>query len=554
MSGWARPGMPLRTRPTFGRDIGVAAAVGGSLLATAVMLAPVLRPGYVLFLDHVTVPDPVAPEWSQLTAPAGLRAWPLDGVMWAWSQVLPTWVLQQAILLLAVLGAGLGTGLLLRRWGGVSAFAASVLAIVNPYVIERLLLGQPALLLAYASIPWIVIASRQSSRPRRVTWTTVASLPAALTPWGALVAGAVAVSAAVVRQRQWREVLTQAGASGALCLVWLLPALLAGPGDADPNGARAFALADETGLGQFGSALFGAGVWSSAAQATGGGGPMLPVTAVILLAVSAVGARVLARRNVAKAVALVGVLLVIPGITALLSGPMLSWWAESQSVPGFALFRDLHRLLAPSMLTLVILASIGLGALVAWVTRGRAVLVSILGLVLPVSLAAMLVPAGPGRMHDAYSPVWFSAEWEATLGGAGRQGAVLTLPWQPLRRAEWAPAVFLDPTAKALGSRVIGDTTLTVARDGTIIRVTDGAAGHQGGDGEGSTTVDTLRGTLTEGAADALPSQLLASSDVTHVIVWKSSPGYVPRLPDDWRQTFSGQHFEVWSAPGVTAR
>ena len=38
------------------------------------------------------------------------------------------------------------------------------------------------------------------------------------------------------------------------------------------------------------------------------------------------------------------------------------------------------------------------------------------------------------------------------------------------------------------------------------------------------------------------------------VIFWKDSPGLLPRLPDEWRRTFDGEHLEVWSDPGVTTR
>lgn len=544
--------MPLRTRTILGRDVGLTAAVLGSLSASAVILGPVLRPGYALFLDHVTVPNPIAPQWGQLTNSAGLRAWPLDGVVWLWSQVFPTWALQQVILVIAVAGAGLGSGLLLRRWGGVAAFAASVLASVNPYVIERLLLGQTALLLAYASIPWILIASRQSSRARRVILTTLASLPAAITPWGGVVAGSVAISSVLVRRRQRREVLFQAAASAALCLVWVVPAMLASPGGADPEGARAFALTDETGLGQFGSALLGAGVWSSAAQATQGGA-LFVGAAGLLLGLCVLGARVVARRNVAQAGVMLAVLLGVPAVAALLSGPVLPWWARSQTLPGVAMFRDLHRVLAPSVLALVVLGAIGLSVLVATLTAGRGLLAGALAVVLSFSLVAMLVPAGPGRVHDAYRPVWFPTEWDAALGLLDGPGRILSLPWQPLRQARWAPNVFLDPSAKSLGSRIIGDTTLTVARSGTVVRVSD--SGELGGvEGARPSDVDTLRQTLTEAGANALPSELLASSGVIHVVVWKASPGYVPRIPPDWRRTFSGEHFEVWSDPGVTTR
>ena len=101
---------------------------------------------------------------------------------------------------------------------------------------------------------------------RRVLLVTLASVPGALTPWGGVLVGAVAVAVTVVRRRHLGELVCQAAASGALCLVWLVPALVGGSGGADESGARAFGLAGESGIGMFVSALLGAGVWSSAAQ------------------------------------------------------------------------------------------------------------------------------------------------------------------------------------------------------------------------------------------------------------------------------------------------
>jgi len=550
--------MPLRTSGIAQRDVAVLAAVAGSGAATGVLLAPAVRPGYVLYLDHVAVPDPARPTWQALTAPAGLRSWPLDAVVWAWSQALPGWLLQQCILVAAVLGAGLGAGVLLRRWGATASFAASVLAIANPYVVERLLLGQGTLLLGYASIPWIVVASRQRGRIRRLLLVTLASVPGALTPWGGVLVGAVAVAVTVVRRRRPGELVGQAAASSALCLVWLVPAVASGSGGADENGARAFALAGEPGVGMLVSALLGAGVWSSTAQVIRPGAPLI-IAAVLFLMAIGVGARSVLRRSALQTGTLLGSFVLVPLVASLLSGPLLHWWSRGQSVPGVALFRDLHRSLAVSTFATVVLAAIGLAAIITTVSERRAAMMAPLALVLPISLSVMLVPDGPGRLHDAYRPIWFTNDWEPAMAAVGDDhGLVLSFPWQPLRRAEWVPGVFLDPTPKSLGARALVDTTLTVTRDGVTIGVADRSpqgphAGTQAG-GEGEREIDTLRRILTAGPGDPLPSGLLTSNGVAHVILWKDSPGLLPRLPDEWRRAFDGEHLEVWSDPGVTTR
>ena len=84
--------------------------LGLALIVAAALLGTSLRPGYALFLDHITVPSPAAPDWQYLLSAVGLRAWPLDGVVWAWSLAQPTWVLQHVILLGSLLGAGGGAG------------------------------------------------------------------------------------------------------------------------------------------------------------------------------------------------------------------------------------------------------------------------------------------------------------------------------------------------------------------------------------------------------------------------------------------------------------
>lgn len=539
--------MPPRTRRGLRPDSGVLAAVLGAIIVTGVLLGPVLRPGYGLYLDHVAVPEPHRPTWTELSSPSGLRAWPLSGVEWAWSQVLPAWSLQHAVLLLAVAGSSLGAGLVLRRWGPTAAFSAAVLAGSNPYLLERLLLGQTPLLLAYSSLPWVIIGSRQATMPRRLGAVTLATVPASLTPWGTVIAAVAALTAAMVRRRRPREVLAQTLLSGVLFLPWLIPVLLHPQGPADPDGAQAFRLASELPVGSFGSALVGGGVWSQAARVLTG--DIVATTgAVALLALACAGAVVVWRRSRWISAALTLVALSVPGVASLLSGPALQWWADRQDEAGVALFRDLHRILAPSVIALTILAALGVQLVVEQTTRGMPILVVVLAIVLPLSIAVMVAPNAPSRIHTAYRTVSFPSEWADALQAVGADRQALSIPWQPLRRATWTDTTFLDPSPKALGSQVISDTRLTVARDGQLISVDDPPGEDE------RHRMEMLRPYLTDQGAHPLPLQLLASNGVTRILVWKNTPGHVPALPDSWTVTFAGTHFDVWASPDPADR
>lgn len=547
--------MPPRTRADISSAAtshgAVLAAAGAAVLTTLVLLGPALRPGYALYLDHVTVPDPAAPTRAALTTPGGLRSWPLDGVTWVWSQLLPPWTLHLFILLLATAGAGLGAGVLLRRLGWGAAAGGAVLTIANPYVVERLLLGQPGLLLGYAALPWIAVATRQHSVRRRLGGLVVAMLPALLTPWSALLAVAAAVGCTVLRRRSVREVVAVLGVGLLLCLPWLVPALATGSGGADPAGAVAFRLADDLGFGTMLAALTGGGVWSAAAHGAVRTGLLGVAVTVVLVIVAAVGTRITSRADHRPLSWLpITVVFAVPGVLWLLGGPSLEAWSRAQAVPGVALFRDLHRVLAPATFALVVLVVAGLVVAGRWLSvhggSGSAGLAPTMVVLVCVSLAVMLVPGGPARLHTAYRPVPFSPEWTAAVAAVGGEGRVLSLPWQPLRRADWAPNTFLDPTHKALGARAVTDHRLTVQRpDGVVVVADPGAAGE--------TLSDTLVRGLTAEGSDPLPSELLVSSGIRHLLIWTDSPGWVPPAPAGWVRTFAGSHFVVWSAP-VTAR
>ena len=214
------------------------------------------------------------------------------------------------------------------------------------------------------------------------------------------------------------------------------------------------------------------------------------------------------------------------------SGPGLDVLSALQRVPGLALVRDQHRMLAPSVLAAAVLV----GVTVGWVGRHGGGTASALMGVLVVALAVASVPDLPRVVHTAYRPVAYPAEWDAVVDAVGAGGAppvVLSLPWQPLRRPVWAgdPA-FLDPLPRAVPGRTLVSTALSVDRDGTVLVVDDTPTGERWATGEVS-------------------AASLRRHAVTHVVEWLGTPGALAAAHDGWRLVHSGPDFRVWDVTGV---
>lgn len=519
-------------------------SVVSAVVATLVVLWGVRGTGHRLVRDFVAVPDPAAPLGLLPTTASQLRAWPLDAVTWAVSAVVPAAVQQVALLTVCLLAAGAGAGLLVARAGAPAAAAAAWLAVWNPYVTERLLLGHAPTLLGYAALPWIVLVGRSRlPTARRLALLVVVAAPAALTPWGGVVAFVAAVLTELSRpDRRVVRVGLVAGLGVGWCLPWLVPVVLVGGVAADPDGPAAFALSDDSGLGTWLSALMGGGVWATGAQPLSRGDPVAVTASLSLLAIAAGGIAVVAGRRAGArrsgAQSPRATLVVSAVATALLLGPaILAWWASGpgldlmatlQQVPGMALFRDQHRMLAVAVLAQAVLVAVVVG----WLGRRAGRLGAALGGALVVALAVASVPDLPAALHTAYRPVTYPTEWAAVVDVV-EEGAdpptVLSLPWQPLRRPEWAgdPA-FLDPLPRAVHGDVLVSTALSVRRGDALIVVDDAPMGEDWASGEVS-------------------AESLRRHGVTHVVEWLGTPGALARGHDGWRLVHAGPDFRVWN-------
>jgi len=475
------------------------ATAGGALTGLALgllALGPGLGQGYLLVYDMVFVP---APRFS--AAMFGLsgtlpRAVPSDAVVTAVAQLLPADVVQKGVLLAIFVLASAGVARLLDGEPWPARIAAGVFYAWNPYVAERLLIGQWALLLGYAGLPWVLAALTKPalSVARRSVRLLVALLPAAVGGFAAMAVCALVVLPAAALQRGGRRaptrgddppeppamlsrgddppelpamrVATVAMALAVLTLLslpWLIPSLTRAV-RTSPAGVALFAARADTPFGTVGSVLLLGGSWNAQ---TVPAGYSSAVTAfwLVLVVVAIAGLLLLGRGRwpgVGPA-AVAGLIIALLG--AFGPGRHLLEWAIS-SWPYFAVLRDGQQFVAP----LALAEALGFGLAVGWVLRvarpavlreARAVLAAAL-VIAPVLFLPGLGWGAAGRLR----PVQYPATWLAArriINADEHGGSALLLPWAAYRRPGWNNAeAVLDPWPRLLTRAVIWNDGVAV--------------------------------------------------------------------------------------------
>jgi hypothetical protein len=404
-------------------------------------LGPGLRRGFLLSYDMVFVPRE---PWSvALPGLAPPRAVPSDLVVAIASRVIPADIAQKLLLVSIFVVACAGMAALLADEPMLARLAAGVFYAWNPYVAERLIIGQWALLLGYAGLPWVMRAVRGGSGWR----LCLALLPAVVGGFTALTVTALLAVPVALLTRSARTVWLTAGALAVGSLPWLVPSLLH-PVFADPAGIAAFAARADTPFGTIGSLVMLGGMWNAQTVPAAYGGPWSACWLVIALAAVAAyaGRRGSSREWPGLAIAAAaGVLIASAGVTTagrdLLRAAMTMW-------PGFAVLRDGQQFVAP----LALAEAVGFGLAVAW-AQGNAI--GLTALVAPVLLLPGLAWGAAGRLH----PVWYPPGWLAAarvIDAAPVPGAVLLLPWAADRRPGWnGGEAMLDAWPRLLSRPVI---------------------------------------------------------------------------------------------------
>jgi len=345
----------------------------------------------------------------------------------------------------------------------------------NPYVAERLIIGQWALLLGYAGLPWVLRAVLAPDLPswRGAGRLGLAMLPAVIGGFAAMTVTALVVLPGVLLAADLRRTVIGLTTLALGSLPWFIPALLH-PVYVDPASVAAFAARADTPFGSVGSLLMLGGAWNAQTvpKAYGGGWSALWLAVVVLaLAGYAAIARPHAPAGGSGGVvppgqqrwpglgvaAIAGLVLAGIGVTAagrdLLRFLIGAW-------PGFAVLRDGQQFVAP----LALAEAVGLGVAVGWVMKPRAsrgrvdaagAMLGVVAVLAPVLLLPGLAWGAAGRLRPADYPAgWLAAA--RLIDASPAEGAVLILPWETYRTPYWNHGeVVLDPWSRLLSRPVI---------------------------------------------------------------------------------------------------
>jgi hypothetical protein len=425
-----------------------------SLVLAVLLLGPALEPGYVLTYDMVWVPD-LALRTDTVGLGTGLpRAVPSDAVVAVLDEALPGALLQKAVLLGALVGAGIGAARLAPAGSTAGRLAAVSVYLWNPFVVERLLIGHWPVLVGYAVLPWVITGARRVRETGRLPAYLLLLVPlGSLSPGAGLVTAAVLLAFSLTRRR-WRTNAVVLATAAAANAPWLVSGLLhAASAESAAVGARLFALQRAGELPAPLAAVGLGGIWNAEVVLPSRQGAMGVVALVVLVLLAAVGVRSLvrsaARRDV---VALVGCWAFGWALaTATWAQPEALGWLVS-TVPGAGLLRDGARLLALCAPLLAVLVAHGVAVVVQLVrVQPSRASVAVAVVLAPVAVMPDAAFGASGRLAAVDYPGAYPdvrSEVAAWRSGGG-VGDVLVLPFTSYRAPEWnGGRKVLDPVAR----------------------------------------------------------------------------------------------------------
>lgn len=429
-----------------------------AVVLSLLVLAPLLRRGYVLSYDMVWVPDLELGRRDVWGLGSALpRAVPSDALVALAGSVLPQWVVQRLVLLGALVAAGTGASRLCASLPLAGRLVAVTLVIWNPFVAERLALGSWPVLVAYAGTFWLLAGLLGRRRVPAVLGLAATALSPATGVMGLLVV--LACARGVTGRLRWLAL------GLALNAPWLVTGLLRGS-DAvvDPLSVRLFDAQPELGLGRLGAVLSLGGIWNTEVvpvSRTLFSSAVFVVALWLLVLVGLWAWRRAGGRGLVPLLELgvVGVLVALAGSIA----PDALGWVVAH-VPGAGLLRDGTRwllLLAP---VLVVGGAHGATWLVDRCRTAGARRLVAAGLVLvPVAALPDLAWGVGGQLKVSHYPQdWAEARERVTQSGT--EGDVLVLPFSAYRQPSWNhDRPVLDPLGRFLDRDTVVSDDLYVS-------------------------------------------------------------------------------------------
>lgn len=498
--------------------------IGWCVVLGVAILAPLAWSGYVLTYDMVFVPDQAVVPGA-LGLGGGLpRAVPQDLIVAVVDEVIPGSVLQRLVLIAALVGGGLGMAAVLWRSRAAVRAVAATAYVWNVFVFERLVIGHWSLLIAYATLPWVLRAGllARAGKPAALPAGVLGVAVASLTPTGGVLAGgllAVLVFLPGARLNTRDRLLSGAGIV-LLQLPWVVPgALHPSGGTSDPAGVAAFAARPDSPLGLVGSLATFGGIWNADVVPDSRGLWSSAVISLVILGLAAVGAPSL-RRTLGNAGAAVVGGAAVCGLVIALAGAVpvgadIVAWVVAE-VPGGGLVRDGQKFLAWYCLGAAL--SVGLGAerigqvlATTWHQQQTTVIrcVTVVAIVLPLAAMPDFVWGAAGRLVPvAYPSAWHDVR--TTLAVDERESDLVVLPFQAFRAFPWNQnRIGLDPAGRYLGVETVVPDSLKVGD--TVV---------QGEDRRAAAVADALE--------SVHPAAELARLGIGWVVVERDTPGDVP--------------------------
>jgi hypothetical protein len=447
------------------------AGPGYALALTLLVLAPLLRPGYLLLRDAVSAPRSYLSDAALgLGAPAP-RAVPQDFAVALGSHLVDGGIVVKAVLVAGLWLGGWGAARLvatvLPQAGLGGQLVAITLAIWNPYVAERLLQGHWSLLVGYGCLPWVATSmltlrsAEPAGRPALFALAFWMAL-AGLTPTGLMLAATVALACALAPGTGWPRWLCAATAlvvAVGVVLPWLTAFVLRPPSvPAGAVGAAAFAARAEPGLGTLASLAGLGGIWNGDAVPGSRTTLFALLATLVLAAVVVTGLPVVARRPAAVPLLVLaaGSVLVV---AALATGPGLAvLHAMVDAAPGLGVLRDGQKWVALAVPGYTLTGAGAVVTLRHWLHPAPAALGCCVALIATLPDLAWGVCGKVEPVH--YPPGWPTVA--AAINADPRTVGVL--PADGMRRFTWAGAApVLDPLPRWVRADVLTTGDLTVS-------------------------------------------------------------------------------------------
>lgn len=413
------------------------------LLLSLIVMGPLLLPGYILTMDMVFVPHPPLP--SEINA-----SYPFYVALHFLSYVIPGDTLQKLILLTILTLCGIGMHRLLEyelpklnRWVIVGA---SMFYTVNPFVYERLMMGQFAVIAGYSLLPFFIVSFHRflhgldwRQLARTTGWLLAISVISIHSIVPAIILAVLVWAVALWQHRGtrfWQLSVTRL-AIGAVALVvvssyWLVPTMLGLNQASSAIGAvgeSAFRM-----QGNVFSILRLEGFWAEGRGlfTTAHIAVTMPIIWQLLVWVGAVtGAVILWRRYSPKAVLYIGVI-VIGTILAFMGLPFL----------GNA-YREPHKFVMLVAIGLTVCAAVGADRLFR-VKRLRAVAPAVIAV--PLLLSPAMLWGFSGQLTArAYPPEWYALNQK--LRSLPDDASIIFVPWHLYQRFSFSPRIVAHPAA-----------------------------------------------------------------------------------------------------------